>query len=1211
MAQRTDILLTIEQLEHALDYINPDLPYVEWARVGRAIKAVFGEEAFSSFDSWSASGSSYKQSEVRSQWKNWGNSYAGGKRPGLGTIIHFAKLGGWKPTGANLSPEEKVLREKERAEAAARRAKQEAAAAAEREKLIAGSLQDFMRLPAESGASGPTLYMLAKGMADLGRYIGIRYGRQPGALGRWFAWPLYDDDPRANAEAAFCGYERVFDERNTDGKNKFISRHGKNNRGFGVLGPALNATKRAFVVGGIADAYSAHVASGETVVATVGEGNIPGIIRHLQQRYPDVEFIAAPDHDKAGLHAAKALCGFWTVPEQQGQDWSDVYLISGAAEVKRQLTAIKGFKHNLVDQRYLDITVHPGLNLVKSAKETGKSYSTARYVEQNPGLKVLVISYRRNLLQSLAQDFKAEYYEELIAAEGRDRNIMLRMAQRLVITPDSLWRLHGSRWDMVFVDEAEQTLQHFLADTMAKREFNAEMFKFLLISSEIQILADADLSDLTLQFCDYLGLHHGVFHHNSYRPRVGSKMYVYESPNHLNTIYKDRLHAGERLFYCSNSKRRVKNLSEQLEIEQRRNTFKGKFFAVCSENASEDETAAIVKSVNDRIHDWQTVLASPSWGTGISIRRDDHYDHGMQATFGLFTSRSGTAEQAHQQLARARGITEYHVYIDPTERNEYTDPNIIRRLQLDEPTQETAEYLRLGDEGELEFRSEIYEWIYCHVTAHLNLSKNKFKARFLAQAEAEGYEIVHVAKNELAVRFGKEDAEAAGHRLDRFDLMAARDADLLDDDQFHAAKNGSNRYSHQAVKKTEVYRDLNLAAANDDQVATLEPLVRETFAPFRVAGELDDEAPVPVPADPREALVSALAFREITRHEVGRIKKLAVAALPADVARQMDIKDRKFSASRAALRHTAKRRQHLLRILKSFGLDEQLNYNGNTWCASRVANSLRTWLRNNRDSLYKYSHITLTDKAFEEPLQWAHGFLERNGLKVELKGQQTVKGKNGSKRERIYGLDEGHLEMMRELVMLRVAGIEQGLKAADTTRQPAHPGPMIVINNSGQGVQQPMAAEPSTGAACSGSEEPAGERKNAGISAEKDLLKDLQISPAKLDKLATAARHAERQQRLGEGQAQAIALETLNRVDIERLNGTDTAALAAHIARVRSMPAQAMATVLSVSQQAGLGAISAMEYLSDSDVVDVMTGDLDRERLGLYFNGIISTSRVG
>lgn len=1211
MAKNSDILLTIEQLEHALDFINPDLPYEEWARIGRAIKVEFGEEAFSSFDSYSQSGSSYKAADVRDQWKSFGQSYSGGKRPGRGTIVYFAKLGGWKPIGSNLSPEEKAFREKERAEAAARRAEQEAAAALEREQLIKGSLQDFMRLPAESGAAGPTLYMLSKGMADLADYVAIRYSRHAGALGRWFAWPLYDDDPRVNPDAAFCGYERVFDEKNNSGKNKFISKHGKNNAGFGVLGAALNVATRAFVVGGIADAYSSHVASGETVVATVGEGNIPGIIQHLSALYPEVEFIAAPDHDKAGLRAAKKLGGFWTVPEAEGRDWSDVFLIQGAAEVKRQLLAIKGFKHNEIDSPRLSIDIHEGMNLVRSAKETGKTYSTARYVEQHPEMKVLIISYRKSLLQSLALDFKADYYDELIMSGEHDKNMMLRMSQRLVITPDSLWRLHGSRWDLVFVDEAEQTLQHFLATTMAKKEFNAELFKFFLINSSIQILADADLSDLTLKFVDHIGIHHGVLHHNKHRPRVGSKMYVYESPDHLNTAFKDQLHAGERLYYCSNSKTQVKNLSEQLEVERRRGTFRGKFFSVCADNSGDAETASIVKNINTRIHDWQTVLASPSWGTGISIRRDEEFDHGLAATFGLFSSYSGTSEQAHQQLARARGVTEYHVHIDSRSHTVLTDPDIIRRLQLDEPTKETAEFLKLGAEGELEFCSELYEWIYCHVLAKINESKRDFKGRFLAQAEAEGYEVIQVSKSDLAVKFGKRDRKEAAHRLARFDLQAARDADLLDDDQFSAAKNGAGDFDFEAIKKTEVYRDLNLEAASDEQVATLSHLVRDTFGPFAVPGELDDETPVPAPADPREALVSALAFRELNRHEVARIKKLAVAALPAEVAAQLDKKDAKFSASRAGLRHTAMRRRHLLRILKAFGLDEQLNYNGVTWCASQISKSLRDWLRRNRENLYMYSGITLSDNAYQEPLQWAHGYLERHGLKVEQKGQNTVTVKGKGKRERIYGLDEGHLEMIRELVMLRVAGIEQGLKAADHVKSPAHPSPLVIINSGGQGVQQQTTAEASGDGAFSRSDVCTGQTEFSEKTGEKDLKKDLQISLLSQDKLVASARLAEQQPRLSEGQAQAIALPTLNRVDIEQLPRTDTRLLAAHIARARCQPANAMATVLSEAQRAGLGAIAALEYLSDSDITDVMTGDLDNDRLAAYFRGIQQTQFGG
>ncbi len=499
------------------------------------------------------------------------------------------------------------------------------------------------------------------------------------------------------------------------------------------------------------------------MVVVVGESNIPNIKRRLQELYPDLIVVTSPDNDKAGITQVKKAGGFWSLPEKAGADWSDVYLNEGAEEVRRQLLNIRGLVYNVVNQRHLDIKIQPGLNLIKSGKETGKSYSTSAWSRDNRQLKTLVISYRRNLLQALAKSFDADYYEDLILGESSndtDRNMLLRQSMRLVITPDSLWRLQGSEWDAVVVDECDQTLMHFLSETMLKsgrQILNVEMFAHLLCRASTQVMMDADLSDLTVGFCNYIGLQSGTYHINEHKPRQGSTLFVYESPHHMLAKLKDKLLTGERHYYCANSKNQIINFDEKLQIAKRRGHWNGDWFSVCSDNSTDDQTGEIVRDIDNRVGEWNALLASPSWGTGISINEG----HPFQATWGRFGSNTGTVEQAHQQLARARGITEYHVYVDPTERAEPTDPDQILRLDLAEPDAETAKFLKLED-GQLAFSSNLFEWVYCHVKAAVNKSKNNFKGLFLAQAEAEGYSIVHVMKNKMMVTFGKQDAEEAG-----------------------------------------------------------------------------------------------------------------------------------------------------------------------------------------------------------------------------------------------------------------------------------------------------------------------------------------------------------------------------------------------------------------------------------------------------------------
>ncbi|GAA0428223.1 hypothetical protein GCM10009412_00700 [Aeromonas salmonicida subsp. achromogenes] len=1013
-------------------------------KLGTALAGEFGDQAFDIFDTWSSAGSTYNAKSTKNYWKGWLRN-TNPKRPNLASLAYEAKLGGWVPDRhTTLSPEEVARRDKELAERAARKVRDQAIAQREAEKNIKKSHVDFFAMPNDLP---PTEYMLKKHMTGIVEHLDIRFFTKPGFLGRMFCWPLWDDDPRVNPQAQWCGYEKICDRKNKDKCGKFLSRSGGNDLGFGVIGKPLNQVKRVFICGGLADGFSGHISTGETMVVVVGESNIPNIKRRLQELYPDLIVVVSPDNDKTGIYQIEKAGGFWSLPEKAGADWSDVYLNEGAEEVQRQLLNIRGLVYNVVNQRHLDINIQPGLNLIKSGKETGKSYSTSAWSRNNRQLKTLVISYRRNLLQALAKSFDAQYYEDLILGESSndtDRNMLLRQSMRLVITPDSLWRLQGSEWDAVVVDECDQTLMHFLSETMLKsgrQILNVEMFAHLLIRASTQVMMDADLSDLTVGFCNYIGLQSGTYHINEHKPRQGSTLFVYESPHHMLAKLKDKLLTGERHYYCANSKNQIINFDEKLQIAKRRGHWDGKWFSVCSDNSTDDQTGEIVRDIDNRVGEWSALLASPSWGTGISINEG----HPFQATWGRFGSNTGTVEQAHQQLARARGITEYHVYVDPTERAEPTNPDQILRLDLAEPDAETARFLKLED-GQLAFSSNLFEWVYCHVKAAVNKSKNAFKGLFLAQAEAEGYSIVHVMKNKMLVTFGKQDAEEASDRLRRLDMLSMVDANLLDDDQLRQAMHGDADQTQAAIIKSKVYQELNLDGMQPEHV---DHLVWDAAATFQsvtaTETEFGDDVINVWPAGRRELIINALAFGQQQERLVSRIKKLAIAAMPAELVKAIDLKDRKFAQSRAHLHHYAKRRHHLMCVLAAVGIDEHLNYDGRTWNAMQITKDLRGWMTRNREALYKYSGVSLTDNAIDEPLQWLHGFLRGLAIDVVSHGQKRVKGQ----RVHVYGIDGDSLSSVRILTGLRISGIQAAMMDDGKV---SHPAQLVNSDQLAQGV---------------------------------------------------------------------------------------------------------------------------------------------------------------
>jgi hypothetical protein len=76
----------LEEAAHTIQYIQPDESYDMWIHVGMALKEKFGEAAYQLWDTWSATGAKYKNSqETISKWRSFTNTGIG-----YGTIVMHA-----------------------------------------------------------------------------------------------------------------------------------------------------------------------------------------------------------------------------------------------------------------------------------------------------------------------------------------------------------------------------------------------------------------------------------------------------------------------------------------------------------------------------------------------------------------------------------------------------------------------------------------------------------------------------------------------------------------------------------------------------------------------------------------------------------------------------------------------------------------------------------------------------------------------------------------------------------------------------------------------------------------------------------------------------------------------------------------------------------------------------------------------------------------
>jgi hypothetical protein len=86
--------VTIDDIKTMLNNVNPDATYDEWIRTGMAIHDATAGSGFDIWDDWSRHGKKYHgSSELEKHWHSFGKS---ANPAGIGTLIYYAELGGWR-----------------------------------------------------------------------------------------------------------------------------------------------------------------------------------------------------------------------------------------------------------------------------------------------------------------------------------------------------------------------------------------------------------------------------------------------------------------------------------------------------------------------------------------------------------------------------------------------------------------------------------------------------------------------------------------------------------------------------------------------------------------------------------------------------------------------------------------------------------------------------------------------------------------------------------------------------------------------------------------------------------------------------------------------------------------------------------------------------------------------------------------------------------
>ena len=336
------------------------------------------------------------------------------------------------------------------------------------------------------------------------------------------------------------------------------------------------------------------------------------------------------------------------------------------------------------NSKYLKIEYFKeGILFIKSPKGSGKTTVVSELIKEeqrkNKKLNILLIGHRRSLISHLCERFGLNNY--LTAGDSHQKGDKKKVSpkwRQIGICLDSLNKTHETfNYDLVIIDEIEQVLNHFLSDTLSKdsvKIFNT--FGWLLFHSKSVICMDADLSwssVLTIsKLCSFTA--HGdtekketFFLINTFKePTV--PIHLHQNKDQLIGLMSKRLEEGKKVFFTSNSKSIVDDLSNSLN--------KYKLIKVTSDNSITDETQNFVRNIKNEILKYQLVLTSPSMSTGVDITFENNESY-IDCIFGVFENRINTHPEIDQQISRVRHPKEIHLFISPNTYNFETNYEVV------------------------------------------------------------------------------------------------------------------------------------------------------------------------------------------------------------------------------------------------------------------------------------------------------------------------------------------------------------------------------------------------------------------------------------------------------------------------------------------------------------------------------------------------------
>ena len=377
----------------------------------------------------------------------------------------------------------------------------------------------------------------------------------------------------------------------------------------------------------------------------------------------------------------------------------------------------------------------------QSSMGSGKTYQIMRYIEETKPQKVLIISPRRSFTREKASEFK-DIIKNIQDYQEIPSQIDWYTFPNLVIQVESLHHLNSSEctYDLIIADEIESILNQFSSTTHNQLEESFKAFIKILTRSKNSIMADAFITNRTIEFCKSLDLNY-KFEVNTFNPNSHITAHILgiaRSPTQVPGLkqtflehIKDSIKKGKKLCIASSSlKFNKEEICKRINLD---------INSIIQYDSKEDDSLITnLKNVRETWSDpkIRLIIYTTIITVGVSFDIPNIFDN----IYIYGTSNCPIARDLLQSHFRVRHIKDPHIYISLNASTNGSKPSNLNGIYgFQGRLKELLNEYQLDQESiEME---KIYKQLGAYNELEESLGKTRFEDIFMHWLKRVGYKI--------------------------------------------------------------------------------------------------------------------------------------------------------------------------------------------------------------------------------------------------------------------------------------------------------------------------------------------------------------------------------------------------------------------------------------------------------------------------------------